>query len=421
MTALKVVFLLDTTNVRQGQALAGTPARTIALATHLHRAGAAVTLVLCDRGADYGQRTQWPVATLLVHPSEFGSADALAAHLNDVNPEFLVSCEAEHLLTVAAPAASAVGARLVYDMHDDDAAVARGCGEPEAVAASHARTQQAALKRADHVVVSTVHEERLARRHRHADDEIFTAPNGVDTPQRTLWGSDLQGPATLTFLGNLFYQPNADAVRQLCDWVLPGLESRNVAAQLRVIGNAPSSFLHEPRPCVRFTGRVDDLDAALASTSLAVAPLRAGSGAKMKVLDYLAAGLPVLATDHAVTGLPPRHPGVIVENDLRAWPERINGLLQAPAVLAALSEQGRRCAEDHLSWSLIATRLLRGLTIWHASTPAPARHSAQPRATSQPRWQREHRLQPAALTSPRRAHWLRRTSPARPDMCGSDT
>jgi hypothetical protein len=60
-----LVFLLDTPNVWQGRALAGTPARVLGLAEHSHRAGAAVTLVLCDRGADYGAAADWPVDVLL--------------------------------------------------------------------------------------------------------------------------------------------------------------------------------------------------------------------------------------------------------------------------------------------------------------------------------------------------------------------
>lgn len=52
--APRLAFLLDTPNVWRGRALAGTPARVLALAEHAHRAAANVTLVLCDRGADYG-------------------------------------------------------------------------------------------------------------------------------------------------------------------------------------------------------------------------------------------------------------------------------------------------------------------------------------------------------------------------------
>ncbi len=69
--APSLVFLLDTPNVWRGRALAGTPARVLALAEHGHRAGADVTLVLCDRGADYGTAADWPFDVLLVYPSDF--------------------------------------------------------------------------------------------------------------------------------------------------------------------------------------------------------------------------------------------------------------------------------------------------------------------------------------------------------------
>lgn len=88
MTIPTFVFLLDTPNVWRGRALAGTPARTLALAEYSDRAGAAVTMVLCDRGADYGTAADWPFDLVLVHPNDFYAPDALAELLNVVTVDF---------------------------------------------------------------------------------------------------------------------------------------------------------------------------------------------------------------------------------------------------------------------------------------------------------------------------------------------
>jgi hypothetical protein len=155
-----VVFLLDTPNVWRGRALAGTPARVLGLAEHSYRAGAAVTLVLCDRGADYGAVTDWPCDVLLVHPNDFYSDWRLARVLESetVAADFVSICEAEALLAMGRELSRRLGGRLVYDVHDDEAAVASSLGEPPARVRHYETVQRAALEATDYVFVSTRHE-----------------------------------------------------------------------------------------------------------------------------------------------------------------------------------------------------------------------------------------------------------------------
>ncbi|MGH3570028.1 MAG: hypothetical protein ACRDRH_29255 [Pseudonocardia sp.] len=124
-----MTFLLDTPNVWRGLALAGTPARVLGLAEYSYRAGAAATLVLCDRGADYGVAEDWPCDVLLVHPADFYSVGQLARSMESVPVDFLSICEAESLLAMGRTLSRVLDARLVYDVHDDEAGVAFSLGE----------------------------------------------------------------------------------------------------------------------------------------------------------------------------------------------------------------------------------------------------------------------------------------------------
>ena len=410
MTTPTFVFLLDTPNVWRGQALAGTPARTLALAEYSHRAGAAVTMVLCDRGADYGTAADWPFDLVLVHPNDFYAPDALVELLNGVTVDFLVLCEAESLVSMGRELARLLDARLVYDAHDDDAAVAASLGEPSETVEGHATIQRVALRTADNVIVSTRNEAAMATTAGVPSIRTALLPNGADPQQRHCWGPDPDA-ATLVFLGNLYYEPNARAVDAIRSTILPALHADRPDVHVRVVGRGPAELTRESRG-IEFTGRVDTIDHALRGTTLALAPLTAGSGAKMKVLDYLAAGLPVLGTREAVTGLPADHPGVVVEHDLRQWPSRIAALLCDTAALREIGQAGRRCIEGELSWLRIGADLVRCCRSWLATLPPGPNPAIDNHCAGVPRWLIEHADQDALgdpkTTRPGQPNWHRR-------------
>ena len=265
MTIPSLVFFLDTPNVWRGQALAGTPARTLALAEHSHRAGAAVTMVLCDRGADYGTATDWPFDLLLAHPSDFYTPDTLAKLLDLVTVDFLVLCEAESLVSVGRELARLLDARLVYDVHDDDAAVAASLGEASETVEDHATIQRLALRTADKVIVSTRNEATMAATAGVPSIRTAVLPNGADPQQRHCWGPNPDA-ATLVFLGNLYYQPNARAVEAIRSTILPALHADDPDIRVRVVGHGPAELTRDSRG-TEFTGRVDTINDALRGTT----------------------------------------------------------------------------------------------------------------------------------------------------------
>lgn len=197
-----LAFLLDTPNVWRGRALAGTPARVLGLAEHSHRAGAAVT---------QPPRTD---------------------------------------------ASRSLDAQLVYDVHDDEAAVAFSLGEPPAKVRHYATLQRTALDMSDYIFVSTRNEGRLAERSQVDQARTAMLPNGADPRQHTCWGPDVDA-ATLVFVGNLYYEPNARAVEAIrTTTILPSLRAAGINARVRVIGRGPTE-LTRPADGMEFTGRVE--------------------------------------------------------------------------------------------------------------------------------------------------------------------
>ena len=108
------------------------------------------------------------------------------------------------------------------------------------------------------------------------------------------------------FVGGFDYAPNRDGL----DWFLSTCRQAVAAATpgavINVVGAGTAEGLASAAPWgsrVRFLGWVDSLDAVLGRCTALLSPLRSGSGVKIKVLEALARGLPVVATPAGVQGI----------------------------------------------------------------------------------------------------------------------
>jgi glycosyltransferase involved in cell wall biosynthesis len=129
----------------------------------------------------------------------------------------------------------------------------------------------------------------------------FVVPNGAGLPVKpgSLPGATNAAPRLL-FLANLSYGPNADAMDWLRAEIMPALLRADPTTTLDVIGpNAPRA----PEGAINYRGFIDDLAGALDEYDAMVAPLRYGGGTKLKVLDAMARGLPVITTAIGAEGL----------------------------------------------------------------------------------------------------------------------
>jgi glycosyltransferase involved in cell wall biosynthesis len=164
------------------------------------------------------------------------------------------------------------------------------------------------------------------------------------------------------FLGTLGYLPNRDAVMWLVDRILPLVREKRPGVTIRLVGSSPPSVFDALRvDGVELVGLVPEVQPELASADLFVAPLRAGAGTRLKVLEAFAAGIPVVATSMAVEGiegiqaLDGTH--LAIADDERRFADAMVDLLGDPAERMRLSRAARRLVEERYDWSAIAGRL----------------------------------------------------------------
>jgi len=169
--------------------------------------------------------------------------------------------------------------------------------------------EREALASADRVFTcSTLDRDFLRREYPGANVEVV--PNVVSIPTETNPPAG-KGPFVFLFVGALGYYPNHDAVRHFCRDILP--EIRRLADRdftIRIVGRGPAASLRRQIASasnVDFVGEAPDLAPHYAAADAVVAPIRAGGGTRIKILEAFAHRRPVVASEFGAEGLMAEH------------------------------------------------------------------------------------------------------------------
>jgi glycosyltransferase involved in cell wall biosynthesis len=143
----------------------------------------------------------------------------------------------------------------------------------------------------------------------------------------------LDGPPTVGLIGTAAWPPTEQAVRRLVGRIWPLVRKQVPDARLVVAGRGTASLKGlGQEPGVELAGEVPSAPAFLQGLSLLLFPLERGSGMKVKVLESIASGLPVVTTPSGAEGIDARD-GIVVESD----DERL-----AAAAAEILGDEGER-------------------------------------------------------------------------------
>jgi glycosyltransferase involved in cell wall biosynthesis len=188
---------------------------------------------------------------------------------------------------------------------------------------------------------------------------LAVVPNGVDVAA-CAQGYGAPEPDTLIYPGALSYDANFDAVAYFLGAILPQVRAARPGARLRVTGRATPSQIEAlpPTEGVEFTGFLEDVRPAVAGAWAEVVPLRKGGGTRLKVLEALALGTPVISTSKGVEGLAVEHGRHLLVADTAAdFADATARLLGQPELRARLAAAGQELARAQYDWRTIGQRL----------------------------------------------------------------
>jgi glycosyltransferase involved in cell wall biosynthesis len=157
----------------------------------------------------------------------------------------------------------------------------------------------------------------------------------------------------VVFSANFEYHPNIDAVAWLVSGIWPEVRRQCPDLRLRLVGRG-DRFIRHLLPSgldIETTGPVEDARAAIARARIVIAPLRSGSGTRIKILEAWAAGRPVVATSLAAEGLKCKdNDDIVIANTPEEFGTSIAQLNADSSRRAELAIHGRRLFEERYTW-----------------------------------------------------------------------
>ncbi len=195
-------------------------------------------------------------------------------------------------------------------------------------------------------------------------DRIHAVANGVDTerfrPAQAGETPPFSGDApTLVFTGAMDYWPNVEGILWFVDQVLPMIQAERPDLRLYVVGSKPDARLTalDGRSGITVTGLVPDTLPYIQHATVAIAPLRIARGIQNKVLEAMACGRAVVATEAAFEGLE-AEPGshLEVQDRPEAFADTVLSLIADEARRAALGGRARAAMLERYSWDARLSR-----------------------------------------------------------------
>jgi glycosyltransferase involved in cell wall biosynthesis len=314
-----------------------------------------------------GRVARGVLAAHSVSAGRFWSADMVKAVRSAADEKGIDLLQVEYLQMT--PSVRDLPAKMsILDLHNIESALvdsyAAGRRGPagmlfRAEAAALRRMERKTVGVFDHVLV--VSEQERAKMPTGARS-VLVCPNGREPSSVLPEARD----ATVAFVATMGWAPNVDAALWLTREIWPLVRERVPQARLLLVGRDPApSVRAQARADVEVTGTVADVGPYLARSRVVVAPLRAGGGTRLKIMEALDVGRPVVATSLGCEGLGDLvGRGVVLADTAEGLAGAIADLLLDPAGAAALGRIGHDAVKAEHSWDAALAPLMEAVRGW---------------------------------------------------------
>jgi glycosyltransferase involved in cell wall biosynthesis len=193
---------------------------------------------------------------------------------------------------------------------------------------------------------------------------VDVVPNGVDIDYfKSERVQSVIRPKSMVFAGGLNWYPNRSAMNWFLAEVFPLIRNRHPEATMTIIGRNGSAGTEATLggiPGVTFPGEVPDIRPIVSQSAVYVCPMLEGGGTRLKILDALAQGIPLVASRLAVEGIPARDgQEALLADEARPFADAVCSLFDDPTSGDRLARAGRALVESIFAWDVIGARLRR--------------------------------------------------------------
>lgn len=300
--------------------------------------------------------------TLCIHPNYFyNDIEFLLENIKKYNIDVAIFDDPEVIVLQGSIIKNNLGVKIVYDMPNIDALLSKQLGKDTTYTKKQLQILNDAFKYID-ICWAKSEADKLELINMGVNKEIISVNSiGVDTKKipfkrRNIIPREVKG----VFLGNLYYKPNIQALSYLQNLADECMRNR-FPLDIYAIGDGNFTYLKKKFPLINFIGIVLELGVALNNYDIAFCPIVIGSGASLKILDYLAAGIPIITTKVGVRGLSEDISKVVLLTDERELFTQIKYLVNNPKLYSELSLRGRQFVEEKHDWEIVIKEYIKTL------------------------------------------------------------
>jgi len=161
----------------------------------------------------------------------------------------------------------------------------------------------------------------------------------------------------LFYVGTLSWEANVDGLLWFFNEVWPQLKLKRPLLEFLIAGGNPDPRLLEAASKlegIEFLGYIDDLEPYFTSSRLFIAPLRFGAGIKVKVLNTMCRGLPIVTTSVGAEGLAVRHlQHIAIANNPEETSSNIDRLLDDSSLWELIRDESRKIVKAKYTWKRV--------------------------------------------------------------------
>jgi len=213
----------------------------------------------------------------------------------------------------------------------------------------HKRFLVSILKHLKSVTIVSQEEKDLLTEAIREHPKLKVIPNCIDiTDYESI--NETPRPNSVIFTGAFTFEPNYEAMLWFVSDVLPKIQEKIPDAHLTITGNHGGREL-PPTPNVTLTGFVDDIRPYIAHSMCSIVPILSGGGTRLKILEAMALGTPVIATTKGAEGLDLQAgEHILVADSAQGFANAVISVLRDPELHQKLSKRALHQVSEYYNW-----------------------------------------------------------------------
>lgn len=217
------------------------------------------------------------------------------------------------------------------------------------------------LKKYDCIITVTERDAEYLKKFLKKGAPVYACPTGVDTEYYSYKSRKEREEKSVLFIGYFLHSPNVDAVMYFHSAIYPELKKMVKDVKVYIVGAYPTKEILElHRDDFIITGKVPSTKEYYQTKMVFINPVRYGAGIKLKTLEAMSCGIPVVTSSCGARGINARNgEDMFITDDPKEFAEKVALLLEDETLWEKLSLNSRKIVEENFDWRAIVSKLER--------------------------------------------------------------